>query len=203
MHPRKVLVKLLFALAALSVFAFSYYLGNRYARPGHDSLQAFVLPEPQKIEAFKLVDKEGRVFDEKSFEGHWNFVMAGDLRDENCRSLLVRYVLAWNYLASDPKLQKKTRVVFLDMTDPPKSDGQLKSEIDFFNPAFTAVDGPDPERRKLARQLGISKAVLDRGIECDSQNSVVALINPDGYLLALFTAVTDPAVIAKDLRFFQ
>ena len=203
MHPRKILVKLLFALAALSVFVFSYYLGNRYARPGHDTLQAFVLPKPQEITSFNLVDKEGKVFNEKSFEGHWNFVMAGDLMDENCRSLLVRYVLAWNYLAANPKLQKKTRVVFLDLSDPPMPPEQLKKAIDFFNPAFTALDGPDPERSKLARQLGISKATLDRGTECDSQNSVVALINPDGYLLALFTAVTDPAVIAKDLRFFQ
>ena len=203
MHPQKILVKLLFALAALSVFVFSYYLGNRYARPGHDSLQAFVLPEPQKITPFRLVDKEGKIFNENSFEGYWNFVMAGDLKDEKCRSLLVRYVLAWNYLAADPKLQKKTRVVFLNMTNPPLTAGQLKAGIDFFNPAFTTLDGPDTERRKLARQMGISRTTLDRGTECDSQNSVVALINPDGYLLALFTAVTDPAVIAKDLRFFQ
>ena len=203
MQPRKILVKLLFAFAALSVFAFSYYLGNRYARPGHDDLQAFAFPEPQRISSFILVDKEGNDFDEQAFQGYWNFVMAGNLGSETCRSLLVRYVLAWNYLAADPELQKRTRVVFLNMTAPAMPAEQLKRQIEFFNPAFTAVDGPDSERRKLARQLGIPETVLDRESECDSQNSVVALITPDGYLIALFTAITDPSVIARDLRFFQ
>lgn len=203
MQPRRILVKLLFAFAALSVFAFSYYLGNRYARPGHDELQAFLFAEPQKIRTFSLVDKNGNPFDEKAFGGYWNFVMAGDLDDDNCRSLLVRYVLAWNYLAPDPELQKKTRVVFLDTRTPPRPPQELKNRIEFFNPAFTAIGGAERERNRLARQLGIAEAELAGGIECDSQNSVVALINPDGYLLALFTAVTDPSVIARDLRFFQ
>jgi hypothetical protein len=65
------------------------------------------------------------------------------------------------------------------------------------------IGGPERERNRLARQLGITETELAGEIECDPQNSVVALINPDGYLLALFTAVTDPSVIARDLRFFQ
>lgn len=194
--------KLLFALSALAVFATSYYLGNRYARPGGTDLQAFALPQPQKIQPFQLRDKNGEMFDARSFEGHWNFVMAGDLKHEECRSLLVRYVLAWNHLAAKPKLQKKTRVVFLDTADPLPSQ-ELKTLIEFFNPAFTAVNGKREEWAKLAAQLGISRQSIDSGIPCDSRNGVVALINPDGYLLALFTAVTDPATIASDLLFFQ
>ena len=195
--------KLLFALAALAVFATSYYLGNRYARPGRVDLQAFELPQPQKIHPFRLNDKNGKVFDAQALRGHWNFVMAGDLEHPECRSLLVRYVLAWNYLATDPKLQKRTRVVFVDTRDPPLPSEELKKLIEFFNPTFTAVNGSPPEWKRLLAQLGFPRQSLEKGIECDSQNGVVALINPDGYLLALFTAVTDPAVIASDLRFFR
>ncbi len=203
MRTGNLVSKLLFALAALAVFTFSYYLGNRYARPGHDRLQAFVFPEPQQVVPFRLVDKNGAPFTENAFRGHWNFVVTGDLEQERCRPLLFRYVLAWNYLANEPKLQEKTRVVFLDLGREPRTPEELKQFIDFYNPAFTAIDGDAGQKRRLARQLGVPEAALERGVQCDSQNGVVALISPDGVLLALFTGVTDPAAIARDLRFFQ
>ncbi len=203
MNTRRVLTKLLFALAAVAVFGASYYLGNRYARPGSGALQAFVFPEPRPLEDFRLTDEQGHPFTPDSLEGHWNFLIPGDLDQERCRPLLFRYVLAWNYLAGDPKLQEKTRVVFIDMAREPRRPETLKTFIDFYNPAFTAVTGPWADRERLARRLGVSARALETGVGCDPDNAVVGLADPDGVLLALFTGVTDPAAIARDLRFFQ
>ncbi len=200
---RRILTKLLFAFMAVGVFALSYYLGNRYARPAMANLQAFPFPDPQPVIDFQLVDKNGEPFDRNSLLGHWNFLVAGTMDHRQCRPLMFRYILAWNHLAGEPKLQKKTRVVFLDLARQEQDPKELKAFIDFYNPAFTALTGPFEERHRLARQMGIPKQVLEQGVRCDSQNAVVALINPDGYLLALFTGVTDPAAIAHDLRFFQ
>ncbi len=196
---RSLAQKLLFAVSAVGVFFLSYYLGNRYARHGLDGLQAFIFPRPAAVTQFSLVDKNGAPFDETAFKGHWNFLLTGMPDRNRCRSLLFRYMMAWNYLAGDPKLQQKTRVVFLDTSETPTPPGRLKAFIDFYNPAFTAITGAASQRRRLARQIGLPKGDLS-GVQCDSQNGVVALINPDGMLLALFTGVTDPKAIAHDLR---
>ncbi len=197
------LSRLFFALAAVAVFTFSYYLGNRYAHPRRGQIQAFAFPDPVKVAPFRLVDKEGNPFTEADLLGHWNFVVTGDLDRGQCRTLLFRYVLAWNDLAARPKLQRKTRVVFLALGRKSRSPAELKKFIDFFNLAFTAIDGAPAQKEALARQLGVPESALRDGVRCDSQNGVVALIDPKGFLLALFTGVTDPAVIAHDLRYFQ
>ncbi len=203
MSTRRILTKLLFAVAAVTVFGVSYYLGNRYARPGAAELQAFVFPDPKPLEAFRLLDKKGDPFTPASFKGHWSFLVTGNLDDERCRPLLFHYVLAWNHLAGNPKLQQQTRVVFLDMARTPRTPEQLRRFIDFYNPAFTAVTGPWETRARLARRLGVSQQALETGVGCDPENGVVGLVDPEGVLLALFTGVTDPAAIAHDLKFFQ
>jgi len=192
----------MFAIAALGVFAFSYHLGNRYARPTFNELTIYVLPQPTPIAPFELNDEQGKPFDHHSLQGFWNLVMAGDLETAACKSLLVRYVLAWNNLAVTPEMQKMTRVVFLNMSREQKAPAELKPAIDFYNPLFTAVDGDDTQRRRFGEQIGISSSALQPGMACDSHNSVVALISPNGYLVALLTGITDPALIARELLTF-
>jgi len=199
-HPKSFALKFLFATAAALVFALSYYLGNQYARPLLADLQAIALPSPEKIRNFSLTDKFGEAFDRDSLAGHWNFLMAGDIDDPGCRDLLRLYVLAWNRLAHDIPLQKKTRVVFLQTR--PMDTGQLKSAIEFFNPAFTALQGSEQTLGALTRQMGLPREQR-LPASCSVEKSAVALINPDGFLIALFTGLTDPAVIAHDQEYFN
>jgi len=203
MSGKRLVIKLFFALTAALVFFVGYSLGNRYARPGRDDLQAFVMPEPMPIEAVALEDEAGRPFTTKDLEGHWNLVMAGDLGHPACRALLVRYVLAWNWLADTPKLQEKTRVVFVDTATPPRPAEARKRLIDFYNPAFVALGGPVEAQRRLLTQLGVPAQALAAGVPCDDARSVVALIGPDAHLLALFTGMDDAKAIAHDLKFFR
>ncbi len=191
--------KLGLALAALAVFGFSYYLGARHGRPLVHHLQAVELPEPGPVPPFRLRDALGFDFTEKDFIGYWNFVMAGDLTEAQCRPLLDRYVLAWNLLAAHPKLQRRTRVVFLH-TGALLADEELRRRIHFHNPRFTAAQGAPQALAPLVETLGIP----DREARhCDPDRSVVGLVGPRGRLLALFTGITDPKVIAKDLQYFQ
>ena len=199
-RPQRLTIKFLLAIMAAVIFALSYYLGNRYGRPMMADLQIWAFPEPQGVAGFTLEDKNGDIFNRESLEGHWNFLMAGDLEDPGCRKLLRLYVFAWNRLAHDMPLQKQTRVVFLQTTPMPRAD--MKQAVEFFNPAFTAISGDAKEMQRITRQIGLP----DTGLlpsSCSIEKSAVALINPDGFLVALFTGLTDPVVIAHDQQFFN
>ncbi len=198
-RPKSLALKFSLALMAALIFTLSYYLGNQYARPLLADLQAVALPSPERIRDFSLTDKYGEPFGGDSLRGYWNFVMAGDLDDPGCRDLLRLYVFAWNRLAHELPLQKKTRVVFLQTSA--METGHMKQAIEFFNPAYTALSGSARELETLTRQMGLP---ADRPLpsSCSIEKSAVALINPDGFLIALFTGLTDPAVIAHDQEYF-
>lgn len=198
-RDKKLAPKLLFALLAALVFIASYYLGNQYARPLLKNMDATVLPTPQKVTNIAFTDENGQIFTAASFRDFWNFVLVGNLDDEGCDSLLRLYVSAWNYLAVKPALQKSTRVVFVHTGGNPAETKELKQRIDFYNPAFTALRGDQREIQKLEKQIGLTSDTT----HCHLESSTVALINPEGYLLALFTGAKDPAQIASDLQYFD
>ena len=199
LRQKKFLPKLIFAVFAVIIFIASYYLGNQHARPLTTDINAAILPQPEKIRPFHLTDKNGRPFTRQSLENFWNFLIIGNLQDTGCDSLLRAYVMAWNNLAHKPELQKKTRVVFIHTGLPAKRPEQLKQAIEFYNPAFTAAFGAQKEIHALGRQIGL----YHEATSCNLDSSVVALISPDRYLLALFTGMTDPADIAGDLQYFN
>ncbi len=199
-RQKSLALKFFLALMAAVIFTLSYILGNQYARPLLADLQAIPLPAPEKIRDFSLTDKHGEPFGRDSLLGHWNFLMAGDLHDSGCQALLRLYVFAWNRLAHDRPLQKKTRVVFLQTAAMEATD--MKQAIEFFNPAYTALSGSAQDLATLTRQMGLPADHLLPS-SCSIEKSVVALINPDGFLIALFTGLTDPAVIAHDQEYFH
>jgi len=199
LRQKKIAPKLLFALFAVLIFIASYYLGNQYARPLVKDISATVLPRPEKTGGFTLTDKNGKPFTAESFKNFWNFVIVGNLYDGGCDSLLRLYVSAWNNLAIKPALQKTTRIVFVHTNADPEEAEKLKQAIEFYNPVFTAVSGDEREIQKLGKQIGL----YTNSAGCSLENTVVALINPEGYLLALFTGANDPAQIARDLQYFN
>lgn len=199
LRQKKILSKIIFAILGLVVFLFSYQLGNRYAQPEKPNTSAFVLPEPVALEPFSLIDEDGAPFSSGDFKGNWTLVMPGDHRLASCKQLMTRYVLAWNRLAHDKPLQNMTRVAFLSLVPTDHSNNELKSFVEFIHPDFVGLSGEEDEVRQFAAQLGLAESA-NKSVQCDELDSIVALINPQSQLSALFTGVSDPAIIAHDLE---
>ena len=190
----------MFALLGLAVFLFSYQLGNRYAQRGKPDTSAFLLPEPIALDPFSLIDHEDESFRDQDFTGHWTLVLPGDHRRASCKQLLTRYVLAWNRLAHDQPLQNMTRVAFLSLAPASQPNTELKSFIEFVHPDFVGLWGEeDDDARQFAAQLGLAESE-NKSLQCNELDSIVALIDPEGQLNALFTGISDPVTIARDLE---
>jgi len=198
LRQRKILSKIIFALLGLAVFLFSYQLGNRYAQSRKPETSAYWLPEAIALEPFSLIDEEGEVFDPRNFSDHWTLVIIGDHRLASCKQLVSSYVLAWNRLAHDKALQNMTRVAFLSLAPTGYSVNELKSFIDFMHPDFVALTGEENDLRHFAAQLGLPESE-NNSVQCDKQDSIVALIDRHAQLTALFTGISDPAIISTDL----
>lgn len=199
LRQKKILSKIIFAILGLAVFMFSYQLGNRYAQPKKPDTDAFLLPEPIVLEPFSLIDEEGASFTSKNFIGHWTLVVVGDHQHASCKQLITRYVLAWNRLAHDKPLQNMTRVAFLSLAPTGYSINELKSFIEFMHPDFVGLSGEEDDLRQFAAQLGLAESE-NKPVQCNEQDSIVALINPYGQLSALFTGISNPAIIAHNLE---
>lgn len=199
LRQRKILSKIIFALLGLAVFLFSYQLGNRYAQQGKPDTSTFLLPQPITLDPFSLIDQEGASFSDRDFKGYWTLVMPGDHRLASCKQLMTRYVLAWNRLAHDRPLQNMTRVAFLSLAPTSQPNTELKSFVEFMHPDFVGLSGEEDDVRQFAAQLGLAESE-NRIAQCNELDSIVALINPQGQLKALFTGISDPVTIAQDLE---
>lgn len=193
-------VKVILALFGMAIFAFSYQLGNRYANRGKATLVANILTRPVLLTQLHFIDKNGEPFNVDSFSPYWNVLIGGNHKLQACKDLVTAYVLAWNRLSHLPELQKSTRIVFYLLDPGNTPPGELKSFIDFYNPDFTAVSGDRPGVQYLAEQLGLPGKEDSDHIYCESQASVVGLVNPQGYLVATFTGSSEPRAIAHDLQ---
>lgn len=198
LRQKKILSKIIFAILGLAVFLFSYQLGNRYTLSKKPETSAYWLPEAIALEAFSLIDEEGETFDSGDFKGHWTLVIIGDHRLAACKQLVGRYVFAWNRLAHKPSLQNMTRVAFLSLAPAGYSGNELKSFIEFIHPDFVALTGKEAALRQFAAQLGLPESGHN-SVQCNTQDSIVALIDPRGQFNALFTGISDPVTISTDL----
>lgn len=130
---------------------------------------------------------------------HWSLLILGDHRHDSCKQFMTRYVLAWNRLAHDKQLQDMTRAVFLTLAPVSQSRDELKSFIEFIHPVFVGLAGAEGEAQRFAVQLGLAAAETG-SVQCADLDTIVALINPQSQLSALFTGISEPAIIAHDLE---
>ena len=199
LRQQKLLSKIMFAILGLAVFLFSYQLGNRFAQPDKPETSAFVLPVAMALEPFSLVDQNGETFKLQNLTDYWTLVILGDHRQESCKKFMIPYVLAWNRLAHDKQLQDMTRAAFLTLAPTASPNMELKAFIEFIHPDFVGLTGEEHEVRQFAVQLGLSEAGSNVS-SCDESESIVGLIDPQGRLSALFSGISDPAIIAHDLE---
>lgn len=196
--------KLALFIAALLALYGGYYWGNRHAPrelPRHALSQ---LQNPMPIQSMQLLDQFGNAFTEKRLHGHWNLLFFGYRHSEQSTpALLTLATQVVNRLADRPQLQKNLQVIFITL-DPDRDRPEvLLPFVGRYHPEFLALTGPMNEIRRVARQLGIRFERRAGSPDDDyliDHGTSMALIDPAGRLLGLFTGVVDAVTIANDLQ---
>jgi hypothetical protein len=157
---------------ALGIFAFSYWLGNRYKTPDLPQLQALLLSPAQPLPGFSLM-RDDRPEPFAQAVDDWLLLWAGPLGEDD----LQRLTSAYNRLADDAKLQGRFRVWLLQPGALPLPDFiQLRPMA-------------EAERQRLYQHWRLGP-----------DQSLLFLINPQARLQAVFTGIEAASTLAADFR---
>lgn len=183
MNPRQFIIAIAIGLA----LAAGTFLALRMQTPSVPEF-ALVLPEPNPVPEFSLLNQHGMPIDQTVFAGQWDLVFFGFTHcPDICPTTL--QVLA----AAKTALQEKGQVplprIVLVSVDPERDTPELMRQyVDYFGEGNLGITGALDEITKLTSGLGIFFAKHASGAEdyAVDHSAAVLVINPDGGFEALF-----------------
>lgn len=184
MNPRQFIIAIALGLA----LAAGTFVALRMQTPSEPEF-ALVLPEPNPVPAFSLLNQHGMPVDQTVFAGQWDLVFFGFTHcPDVCPTTL--QVLA----AAKTALQEKGQVplprIVLVSVDPERDTPELMQQyVDYFGEGNLGLTGTLDEITKLTSGLGIffEKHASDGEDYAVDHSAAVLVINPDGGFEALFS----------------
>ena len=184
MTPRNILV----AIGLAAVLAAGIFLGLRTQAPSEPQY-ALVLPAPNPVPEFSLVDQHGNPADPTVFEGQWDLVFFGFTHcPDICPTTL--QVLSTAKTALEERGQSPLPRIVLVSVDPERDTPEIMSQyVDYFGDDNLGITGSLEEVRKLTSGLGIyfEKQSADGDDYVVDHSAAVLVIDPDGGFHALFS----------------
>jgi len=152
---------------------------------------AYILPKPDRLAYFKLVNQDQLPFTNDALTGKWTFFFFGY---SHCPDICPVTLAVFNDVDRMLKQRKETtpvQFVFVSV-DPQRDTPQLlKQYVPSFNPKFVGATGDVAELSKIADSLGVvfGKAPgTTPDIYLMDHSSAVLLTNPEGKWRGVFAA---------------
>ena len=184
MTPRYILV----AIGLAAALAAGVLLALRMQTPAEPQT-ALVLPAPNPVPEFSLVDQHGNPADRSVFEGQWDLVFFGFTHcPDICPTTL--QVLSTAKAALEEQGQSPLPRIVLVSVDPARDTPEIMGEyVDYFGDGNLGITGTLEEISKLTAGLGIyfEKQSADGDNYVVDHSAAVLVIDADGGFHALFT----------------
>ena len=196
MAPRNIFV----AIAIVAAVLAGAYVANRLEPPA-TAKSAMILPDPDPVPAFSLVDQYGNDIDESVFEGQWDLVFFGFTHCPDICPLTLQVLGAARHELVEAGDEVLPRVVLVSVDPERDTPEQMGRYIGYFGDHNLGITGELAEVRKLTDGLGVffEKTAERNGNYSVDHSSVVLLLNPDGEMHALFTAPHNAGNFVHDL----
>jgi protein SCO1/2 len=201
---RQILILSLAALAFLSGVALWSWRGPGVTAPApaqHGA--ATLLPGPRAIPDFHLTDHREQGFGPAQLRGQWSLLFFGFTRCPDICPNTLGLLHAVNAELKRAGGTDALRVVFISVDPAHDSPAALKNYVEYFDPAFIAVTGAEPELRKLTDALYVPFTYVPAGKDGDytvEHSGALVLLNPRGQAVAYFSPPLQAGPIARDLR---
>lgn len=184
MKPRSLILALIVALA-LAAGAFFALRVQEPAVP----VSALVLPDPDPIPSFALLDQHGSAIDESVFRGQWDLVFFGFTHCPDICPATLQVLAAARRELEISKLTPNLRIVLVSV-DPERDTPEILAQyVDYFGEGNLGITGSLEEIRKLTTELGIyfekQPPDDDNNYNVDHSGAVL-VIDPEARFSALF-----------------
>jgi len=184
MSPKQIV----FALALGIALAAGTFVAIRSQAPVAP-VSALVLPAPNPVPEFSLLDQQGEMVDQSVFEGQWDLVFFGFTHcPDICPTTLQVLATAKSALVEDGR-ESLPRIVLVSV-DPERDTPEILGQyIDYFGVGNLGLTGTLEEIRKLTDGLGIFFEKQDGDGEnyVVDHSAAVLVIDPDGGFHSLFS----------------
>ena len=189
---------IIFAVVVAVALAAGTFVAIRSQAPAIPE-SALVLPAPDPVPAFALVNQHGEPVDESVFKGQWDLVFFGFTHcPDICPTTL--QVLATAKQAPVEKGQQPLPRIVLVSVDPDRDTPDILGQyVDYFGDGNLGLTGTLDEIRKLTDGLGVyfEKQPADGDSYVVDHWAGVYLIDPDG---ARHSLISGPHVVDNYVR---
>jgi protein SCO1/2 len=165
-------------------------------------IAGFYLPEPLPLEAFRLLDHDGKAFTAGALRDQWTLLFFGYTHCPDVCPTTLAQIRAVKRKLADSKVPLKLGVVFVSIDPQRDSSEQLRQYVSQFGDDFVGVGGPPLNVDSFAKQFRV-KYAISGGTSSTyfiDHTSSVALITPQGQLRALFSVPLQPDSTASDIQ---
>jgi protein SCO1/2 len=191
---------LLIALGLASALLAGIFVALRSQAPAAP-VAAMLLPQPDPVPEFSLVDQQGNPIDRSVFAGHWNLVFFGFTHcPDICPTTLQLLATAKTTLAQ--RGQDPLPRIVLVSVDPERDTPDIIGRyVGYFGDGNLGITGSLEEIDRLASGLGIyyQKQAPDGDNYAVDHSAAVLVIDPKGRLSALFGGPHDVDNFVHDL----
>lgn len=159
-----------------------------------------LLSQPRPIAAFQLTADNGEPFTNAGLQGHWSLLFAGFTHcPDVCPTTLS---LLKQVHATLAERGVEAQVLFLSVDPERDTPEQIGRYVDYFEPSFIGVTGPNERLDVLTNSLAlVYQKVPGETPETYTMDhsSALVLINPQGQAVAYFTPPHKADALSADL----
>ena len=191
---------LFIAIVLGSALAAGIFAAVRLNQPA-ELQHAFVVPAPQALPEFTLVDQNGSTVTAETFRGQWDMVFFGFTNcPDICPMTLQILASAKRELAASDK-QHAPRIVLVSVDPERDTPEVLGKYVNHFGEGNLGISGELAELTRLTTALGIyfEKMPADGENYSVNHSAAVLIINPQGEFSALFSAPHDVSSFVHDM----
>jgi len=184
MSPKNFIVAIVMAIALSA----GIFIATRMQAPT-ELRTAFILPAPNPLPDFALVDAAGDTVTRDTFRGDWNLVFFGFTHcPDICPATLQILAAARKELAASGQ-DPLPRIVLVSVDPERDTPAQMGRYVDYFGKGNLGITGSLEETRKLTSALGIyfEKQPGDEDGYAVDHSAAVLVVNPDAEFHALFS----------------
>ncbi len=184
MTPKRFVV----AVAIGAALAAGTFLALRMQVPSAPE-HALVLPAPNPVPEFALLNQHGESVDQSVFEGQWDLVFFGFTNCPDVCPTTLQVLAAAKKALVDKGQLLLPRIVLVSV-DPERDTPEVLGQyVDYFGEGNLGITGPVAEITKLTSGLGIffEKQPSDDENYAVDHSAAVLVIDPDGGFKALFS----------------
>ncbi|MDX1654948.1 MAG: SCO family protein [Candidatus Competibacteraceae bacterium] len=197
----KTVTLILSAALALAVGLWAgLYLTARLNPPPLELASGVVLDPPRRVEAFELIDQDGRSFGPERLAGQWDFIYFGyTYCPDVCPTSLADLAALERRLESQG-LAEATAYLLISVDPQRDTPERLGEYVRYFHPQFQGATGSRQTLDRLTRQMGVAYRIpksQDGEDYMVDHSSAVLVVDPQARLRAIFTS-HDPQAMATD-----